>query len=447
MEDSRPPLDFDISPEPQPLSRDFTGWIALVIMFTMLISLALYGTLGTGDESLVDPSLDAKLRSVIAVESFQKTKAPDAYEEEIAQTAGERKTNPMAALYYAAMRFESRAEVKPEDVAILRSAKQPGAVTAYQVYTEPNLTKKRAKELSEKLPEDGFVFRVVAAHAGQRAGVPNARAELASSKVSILGALLIMSILVVGTALLVWYGYQRASDALRPVGHPARAITTAQADRYALRAAQLLFAYIGVQFLAAFLPLPSVGKTIVAFGTLIFLSLFLPRTEIRGVRISLAQLGFKNREVGKDVLWGIGTSLAAYPIIFIVGLVSRSLFAGFPAPPHPLSQELQSNDSIGTIMLALFLASVAAPIFEEILFRGHLLPALARVRGSWVYSVVVSSLLFAAIHPTGIPSYLPLATVGAMACLVTIQRGSVLPAVVMHATHNFITLLIVLTIA
>lgn len=50
--------------------------------------------------------------------------------------------------------------------------------------------------------------------------------------------------------------------------------------------------------------------------------------------------------------------------------------------------------------------------------------------------ILATSLLFAAIHPTGIPAWLALATTGAFAAITVHQTGSLVPAIVLHGIHN-----------
>ena len=71
------------------------------------------------------------------------------------------------------------------------------------------------------------------------------------------------------------------------------------------------------------------------------------------------------------------------------------------------------------------------------MFRGTMLPAISRVTKSPAWGIVISSFLFAAIHPQGLVLWLSLATVGAMAAMVTYQTKSLVPAIVLHAVHNF----------
>ena len=124
------------------------------------------------------------------------------------------------------------------------------------------------------------------------------------------------------------------------------------------------------------------------------------------------------------------------PVFTVIALLSRFIFQFMPSVDHPIVNELH-NAANPLTLVALFLgASVQAPIVEETLFRGTLLPAVSRVLKSPAWGIVITSLIFASIHTTGVPSWLPLASIGAMGALLTYQTRSLLPAMVMHAVHN-----------
>ena len=74
---------------------------------------------------------------------------------------------------------------------------------------------------------------------------------------------------------------------------------------------------------------------------------------------------------------------------------------------------------------------------EEILFRGMLLPALAK-RFGVTAAVVVIALVFAAIH-AHVPSLVPLFILSASLSLAYIGTGSLAASIIMHAVFNGIT--------
>jgi membrane protease YdiL (CAAX protease family) len=94
--------------------------------------------------------------------------------------------------------------------------------------------------------------------------------------------------------------------------------------------------------------------------------------------------------------------------------------------------------SAGPFALALILvrACLLAPLCEELLFRGALFGWL-RQRFPSVPTILLTAVLFAAIHAAGTVLLLPFALFfGATAAWVRERTGSVLPSFVMHAANN-----------
>lgn len=121
--------------------------------------------------------------------------------------------------------------------------------------------------------------------------------------------------------------------------------------------------------------------------------------------------------------------------------VAEEPFQSVELPVHPLIELVASGDFTAKL-IAVLLASVTAPIVEEIMFRGVLYRYMrdASQRLGTLVSALFSGLLggfiFAAIHPQGwmaIPALMALALGFSMA---REWRSSVLPGIVGHAINN-----------
>lgn len=77
---------------------------------------------------------------------------------------------------------------------------------------------------------------------------------------------------------------------------------------------------------------------------------------------------------------------------------------------------------------------VAAPLFEEWLFRGVLYRSLRRNWSMWL-SVAVSAVLFATLHP--VAGCAAVASLGTMTALTAEKTGRLWPSIVVHAGYNF----------
>ena len=138
----------------------------------------------------------------------------------------------------------------------------------------------------------------------------------------------------------------------------------------------------------------------------------------------------------------IGSAVAGWlmvtPVVVATGwLVVR--LVGDPGGSNPLLElVLGSKDPLALILLGLT-AVVLAPLFEETIFRGALLPVLAKRWGA-LGGVVLSALLFAMAH-ISIGELAPLTVLGVGLALLRVRTGRLLPSVLMHALWNAVTFL------
>lgn len=91
-----------------------------------------------------------------------------------------------------------------------------------------------------------------------------------------------------------------------------------------------------------------------------------------------------------------------------------------------------------SVLLALV---VVAPCCEEALFRGLILPGLARRYGA-EQALLSSALLFGLAHCRLPAAVLPAAIAGLALGLVRLRTGSLLPAVLLHASVNLLPILL-----
>ncbi|NER22265.1 MAG: CPBP family intramembrane metalloprotease [Symploca sp. SIO1C2] len=138
------------------------------------------------------------------------------------------------------------------------------------------------------------------------------------------------------------------------------------------------------------------------------------------------------------ILWGLGGYLVALPSVVIVSLINQQLWQGKGGSNPILPLVLEGNDSIAMFIFGLT-ACVAAPLFEEIIFRGFLLPSLTRYLPVWG-AIVTSGLLFAIAH-LSLSEVLPLATLGIVLGLVYTRSRNLLAPMLLHSLWNSGTLL------
>ena len=172
------------------------------------------------------------------------------------------------------------------------------------------------------------------------------------------------------------------------------------------------------------------------------------------------------RQVRQDIGWTMGrrpllepfcgwaSYLANVPAMVIGFILTITLAAGYaqlqsatgggaPLPPtHPVLEQF-THPNPTTLVLTFFLMSVVAPVVEETMFRGFLHRHLREVFFTrrpllgGISTALVVNVIFAAIHPQGV-FFIPV--LAALACgfsLAREWRGTLLPSMFAHGTHNF----------
>jgi len=139
---------------------------------------------------------------------------------------------------------------------------------------------------------------------------------------------------------------------------------------------------------------------------------------------------------------GAAYYLAAMPLVWFYSLVYQGGLraAGYKAEWQDVAITFVSETSTLARVLLFLLAVGLAPVFEEVLFRGILLPLAARRWGTAVGVAAVSA-LFAAVH-FHLPSLVPLFVIAVAFSLGYVYSGSLVVPVVMHALFNGVNLVL-----
>jgi membrane protease YdiL (CAAX protease family) len=136
--------------------------------------------------------------------------------------------------------------------------------------------------------------------------------------------------------------------------------------------------------------------------------------------------------------WGLAGYLAALPLVIVVSLVNQKIWQGQGGSNPILPIVLGNRDGIA-LLLFFFTATIAAPLFEEILFRGFLLSSLTRYFPMWG-AIALSSLIFAIAH-LSLSEVLPLATLGMVLGFVYVRSRNLFSSMFLHGLWNSGTLL------
>ncbi len=146
---------------------------------------------------------------------------------------------------------------------------------------------------------------------------------------------------------------------------------------------------------------------------------------------------FCARLQGRWALWGLGGYFAALPLVIGISLVNQQIWQGRGGNNPLLEIVLREGDPVA---LGIFFvtAAIAAPVFEEILFRGFLLPSLTRYLPVWG-AIALSAVIFAAAH-LSFSEILPLTVLGVVLGFVYVRSRNLLAPMLVHSLWNSATM-------
>ena len=142
----------------------------------------------------------------------------------------------------------------------------------------------------------------------------------------------------------------------------------------------------------------------------------------------------------------VGWSLLCYGAIALVGAAAAAAFGVGSEEQDNVLESLGIEEGSNYVILAAAIVTVAAPLAEEVLFRGFVFTAL-RGRLKLVGAALASGLIFGVIHLTSYtdePLSLTLASIttlsffGFALALLYARTGSLAPCIALHAVNNSI---------
>lgn len=145
-------------------------------------------------------------------------------------------------------------------------------------------------------------------------------------------------------------------------------------------------------------------------------------------RQALVRLGLRRPDRGawKWMLASIGAYL----------LFSIAYTAAFGAP-----HQKDIAEDFGTVPVQVLLIVIAAPVSEEVCFRGFLFGGL-RERLPRLAAALISGLIFGGLHATtGVSAVPPLIVFGFILALLYEKTGSIWPGILLHMLNNSVALL------
>lgn len=153
-----------------------------------------------------------------------------------------------------------------------------------------------------------------------------------------------------------------------------------------------------------------------------------------------AVFGVNFKSLAPSAMQGLAAYLIALPLILTAGYLYQILLitAGYEPAAQPLMEFMTGDLGAWTRFYAIFIAIIVAPISEEILFRGLLLPMAAQRMGV-LGAAVFTSAIFAVIH-LFIPALVPLFVVSLACSFAYIYTGSIITPIAFHSIFNAVNL-------
>jgi membrane protease YdiL (CAAX protease family) len=216
--------------------------------------------------------------------------------------------------------------------------------------------------------------------------------------------------------------------------------------------------YLTLLSMASSLPDRMLGGAMAGLGVAALTPLLLWATS----GAQLGDLGLSRRDLGRNVVRGLAACALALPLVYLVQYGAVKIWK---PRSHPVEQVVLAARSVRSVLVAACGAVVAAPLAEEILFRGVLLGALWKVGSrdpqpspgvvllakpsAWspptdLAANAVVSLIFAGLHADQWPAPIPLFVLSMGFGEVYRRSGSLVAAIAMHACFNGLSMAVLL---
>ncbi len=164
-----------------------------------------------------------------------------------------------------------------------------------------------------------------------------------------------------------------------------------------------------------------------------------------GYGLPVASLGLTTRNWKCDVKTGLKYYLIVLPAIIASGFIVDSVLRAFGIKPkqQDILNNLLNEDSLGVLAFMVFFGMFAAPIVEELLFRGFLQSAV-RTTCDKLQTILISGFIFALIHWNA-HVFLQIFVLGIMLAYLFEKTGSLVAPITVHICHNTVTLVFLIS--
>ena len=182
------------------------------------------------------------------------------------------------------------------------------------------------------------------------------------------------------------------------------------------------------------------------------IAVFIWLQSVRVTHFSFLSISFLRKKGLPVVLVSIAVGVAAYiaalSVTFTIVSILIAIFGdGLPAWITASNQGFISfleGDNAAVKVLWFMLITIAAPIVEEISFRGYLQDSIAQLCHHKMpkLTAVTVALIFALFHTNSLANMIFAFIVGLSLSFIRQRHGSLIPSMIAHGTVNAVSLLI-----
>lgn len=254
-----------------------------------------------------------------------------------------------------------------------------------------------------------------------------------------------VALVCTGLAVSWWLVLSPAARARRRAAAPAVAAWNAPISDFMLFLWLTVCGGIASQLAATAIfqwrPFSDDGRLVIAnaaleFGLLAGIAAYHLRYAMPAPRLPLAP--------GRVITSGIATFLIAMPVVVAVGLTWQALLTacGLPIERQDMIGRLVNADSPRLLIAMIALATVTAPVVEELIFRAGFFRFFRTRLPRWA-ALLAPACLFAALHQN-LATFAPLAALGIIFSLAYERTGRIGTAMVAHGLFNAHTVALIL---
>ncbi len=162
-------------------------------------------------------------------------------------------------------------------------------------------------------------------------------------------------------------------------------------------------------------------------------------------RLGWEGLGFRGFDRDKFRMAALAAA-GAWAAVIVYGLILTLIFGEGAAPEQDVEELFSSKAVLPVVGVAVVLA---APLAEEVFFRGFVFPGLIRLLGVGG-AIVASGLLFAMFHVTGPDSaglIIPFTPIGMLFAWLYYKTGTIWTSIAAHFVFNLVSFILLACVA